>query len=1124
MESLFYPKGIQLPDAKSLLLISALTCLSSSQLSQVEAAGQQPLLTIDSQDSSDIVWKFEFLETTGELIAVGGDKAVRFWDLESGTLRRTLRYHIGSDFEGYNYSLGISAHEEWMALGGLYAERGLSEQSNLVGGEIRIISIASGEIIGMLRGHRSAVGQLAVSEDGNWLCSSDASGEIRLWNLSEKPFSSENTAVSRLTGSTIIADLDDQVPLCKLSSDALTLVTMTEGGKVHVWNRSDEASPFIQAHEIIDDTNQITAADFSTDGRWIVTGHLRDEASVWDAKTGKVHLKLRDSTAGQVSVVSISPDSESVFFSAERNDGSGRPELLFFSLENGKQFGSISREKGNVTRACWIPTKNSFAFFDNVGKEIGVHNYTGTPAAGDWNSTNRYQIAANRHRFLSAGFSVENEVRVAFGHENAQSPTEWEPFNHVFDFSKFELRDFSSEEDDNSFRRIIDAAGDSKISYEESEIRVSGWDTSGVQGNVVSPLYTATLTDKGDKLIVGYAHDLKEFTLTDGETYYTRAFRGHNNRVRALSPSPDGRYFASASDDGTLRLWDLGPKKELNIVAVGIGLNDTDSDVAGTLTVDSVAAGLPAEKAGIMAGDIILKVDGIAYETSIELIDHTRSKSSGDRIVYLVERDGKEMEFPLKLSSFNVEDAYPSPLASLFVSNEGEWVCWLPSGHYHASPGGEKYIGWQLNKGRDKLAEFYPSYVFRDQFHDPELVKRTVLLGDFEKAKAEVRPDDVEITSILPPGVEWKTPEELNIETESDTLTISATIDSPDAELEEVKLLVNGKAVKTEYQASGNSMDYQHKIVLLPGENHLSLFVRNAHSGQLSDSRVITRLVPGKPNSSATAPELNDMLKPNLYVLAVGVSDYEDESIPSLTYCDEDASAIATLFEKQSGGIFGETEVKLLVNEEATEDGIQDALDWLEETTTQKDFVVLFLAAHGVNDEKGNFYLLPSDANPERLRSSGVAWDDFGDILGNLPSRVLMFLDTCHSGQLGANLFTLANVEGMKSRSVGGLKSAFDPSEAIRELTSDENGVVIMAASTGDESSVESETWGHGAFTKGILEGLAGEADVNKDNVIHLRELDFFVSDRVKELTEGLQHPTTVKPSTISRLPVAGVR
>jgi uncharacterized caspase-like protein len=103
--------------------------------------------------------------------------------------------------------------------------------------------------------------------------------------------------------------------------------------------------------------------------------------------------------------------------------------------------------------------------------------------------------------------------------------------------------------------------------------------------------------------------------------------------------------------------------------------------------------------------------------------------------------------------------------------------------------------------------------------------------------------------------------------------------------------------------------------------------------------------------------------------------------------------------------------------------------------------------------------------------------------------------------------------------------SPIDNTEAIRDLASEERGVVVMAASTGSELSQERSEWGHGAFTKAIIEGLeSGKADYTADGIIYIRELDQYVSERVKALTNGEQHPTTQKPSTINRFPVFQLR
>ena len=76
-------------------------------------------------------------------------------------------------------------------------------------------------------------------------------------------------------------------------------------------------------------------------------------------------------------------------------------------------------------------------------------------------------------------------------------------------------------------------------------------------------------------------------------------------------------------------------------------------------------------------------------------------------------------------------------LATLFVAADNEWICWTPQGFYAASAGGERYIGWQVNRGMDKSADFYHVYNFRSQYYNPGLVKRTIELCSFEKALAE---------------------------------------------------------------------------------------------------------------------------------------------------------------------------------------------------------------------------------------------------------------------------------------------------------------------------------------------------------------------------------------------------
>ena len=78
-----------------------------------------------------------------------------------------------------------------------------------------------------------------------------------------------------------------------------------------------------------------------------------------------------------------------------------------------------------------------------------------------------------------------------------------------------------------------------------------------------------------------------------------------------------------------------------------------------------------------------------------------------------------------------------------------------------------------------------------------------------------------------------------------------------------------------------------------------------------------------------------------------------------------------------------------------------------------------------------------------------------------------------------------------------------------------------MTATTGSAFAYEDKSWGHGAFTKALEDGLnKGNADYDKNKIITIKELDFYVTNRVKELTNGKQKPTTIVPESVPDFPI----
>ncbi|MBF0256847.1 MAG: caspase family protein, partial [Gammaproteobacteria bacterium] len=246
---------------------------------------------------------------------------------------------------------------------------------------------------------------------------------------------------------------------------------------------------------------------------------------------------------------------------------------------------------------------------------------------------------------------------------------------------------------------------------------------------------------------------------------------------------------------------------------------------------------------------------------------------------------------------------------------------------------------------------------------------------------------------------------------------------------------------------------------------------------------------------------------PNLYIRSTGVSKYSDKGY-NLNLADEDAEAVARAFKSQQGKLYERVETRLLTNSLADRDNILDGLEWLIRESTQRDVAVIFVAGHGIKDGGGQYYFMPHDTDLDSLRRTGVKWYEFQDTLERLPGTRWLMADTCHSG----------SITGKR----GVTRDASDITDALRDLRKVEGGVVVMSAATGRESSVENAEWGHGAFTKALIEGMEEmKANYNGDNRIDLKELDLYITTRVKELTGGRQHPMTEIPQVMPDFPVA---
>jgi hypothetical protein len=432
-------------------------------------------------------------------------------------------------------------------------------------------------------------------------------------------------------------------------------------------------------------------------------------------------------------------------------------------------------------------------------------------------------------------------------------------------------------------------------------------------------------------------------------------------------------------------------------------------------------------------------------------------------------------------------------------------VAWTPQGFYQASAGAEDLIGWHLNQGSQKAPDFYSASRFRSTYYRPDVIDRVLATMDeavaLQQANAEAGRKQVAEVSVrdkLPPVAAILSPAD-GSEVSASPVKMRYSVRSPEP-LTGLKVLVEGRPVAVEGIGKTSKESGELSIPIPSRDCEVSVIAENRHAA----SEPATIRLRWKGAAAKEAFEI----KPKLYVLAVGVSMYQDPDM-RLDLAAKDALDFGAAWNEQKGRLYSGVEVRALTDAQATKGNILDGLEWLQRQVTDKDIAVLFFAGHGINDSTGVFYFLPVDADLEKIKRTAISQSDITSTVATLAGKVLVFMDACHSGNL---------MSKVKRRGVVVVSSV------INELASAENGAVVFSSATGRQYALENMEWGNGAFTKGVVEGIRGKADYKSTGRITVNMLDLYVSERVKELTKGQQTPTTVKPPNVPDFPVALLR
>ena len=150
------------------------------------------------------------------------------------------------------------------------------------------------------------------------------------------------------------------------------------------------------------------------------------------------------------------------------------------------------------------------------------------------------------------------------------------------------------------------------------------------------------------------------------------------------------------------------------------------------------------------------------------------------------------------------------------------------------------------------------------------------------------------------------------------------------------------------------------------------------------------------------------------YALVIGISDYaykgepgqklEEPQFPKLKVADNDARDVANFLNNSRFPKYNS--VRLLINEEATLSNIKEEFEILRKNCKQSGvenpLVIVYFSGHGWADKEGRHYLIPYEAQRNKLYSTALLNRDFSLCLDDLgTNRLVVFIDACQAGTIG---------------------------------------------------------------------------------------------------------------------------
>jgi WD40 repeat protein len=1086
------------------------------QTSIIESAvfnSEGNLVVSASADNSVLVWDFYsgkiilnwqahleivnsavFNSNSTQILTASSDGMVKLWSAKTGELFKSYNLHISGA-----YSANFSPDEKTISVASY-------------DGVVLLLNSESGEIEKKLIGHSDRVYHAIFSKDGKQIISSSRDKTVKIWDVYTGElmqtfsghsdwvrmaiFGDDNNVIScsrdktilnwSLGSGKIIYKIDahkEDVNYISICSEKNYLASCSKDKTIKLWKlNSGNLIQEFQGHSF-----GVNSVLFSPDSKKIISASDDGSIRVWDLEQGRStqilkgnSVKMSNSSFSKGhNVLSILTDKSIVRWDAQN--------LLFCQSYIGHNSFINSVDMSDNENLLTSSLDNTIKVWDRAGKIL--HDFEGHsdfPLGACFNS--------NSSKFLS--FSIDNTAKI------------WDAKTIDLNAELIGHKDL--------IQSAYFFGNDRFILTESADSSVIIWDTTG---KVLKKIMS------NDGLINSSEIDgnIKKLALaTNGGTIniwsidnyeLCHQFKLQNVSVNAIAFGRDSRYLFSGDNKGRIIVWNLSNGQKKIIFD------------AHTSSIQKIIMSKNGLFFLTQSSDNHLKIWNTATFELIFDINHF------DNDIYSIDLHEKD-SLLITTTSKNRALIWSTINGALVYERiqleNNNWLVKLPnSPYYMCSKDASKMLHYVTPSlkviGFEQLDPLYnrPDIVLDSIGKyfggaDAELVanyrdsweKRIDRLGlDKEKlGKGEIAVPDAEIVDA----------EKIEYENKEGNLSISVKANDPKYPLRRCNVYVNEVPL---YGSAGISIAHLKKqqwdttisVPLSIGENKIQVSVMNELGLENFKYPTYVNYILKKEEGIVA----------KTHYIGIGVNEFQQNEY-NLTYCVKDVNDLAEAF----GGENAVT--KIFTDSEVTRNQILQLKQYLQDSTTVNDKVIISCSSHGLLDDSLNFYLATHDVDFDNPKEKGLKYEELENLLDGIPARQkLLLLDACNSGEndktemlkkeLEQDKTTMDTATYLATRGViiqleEENKNNFKKMNELFVNVRNNTGSVIISAAGGQESALEAiEVNGkkieNGAFTYSVLEYL--KANEGKTDALTVNKLKQYVENRVEEITNGKQKPTS---------------